>query len=196
MLTVSYNPSYSGISFLWTITAGATSPVPSIPYGSAGYVSNPNSAVSGSGSYPVAYKTSNATLGLSAWNFSPGVYTVSVIATDAQGAQSPAATATITLINADFSALQVYPNPWRSDKHSGINMTFANLPLNSTVKIFTISGHLIKTITPTIATATWDLTNDSGDKVASGIYIYLITTGDTGYGVNGQKVRGKVAVIK
>jgi hypothetical protein len=34
------------------------------------------------------------------------------------------------------------------------------------------------------------LTNDSGDKVGSGIYLYLITDGQ------GDKVRGKVAVIK
>src|SRR5277367_2054151 len=113
-----------------------------------------------------------------------------------QGSQSQSASATITLVVADFSALRIYPNPWRKDKHNGIPMTFDRMPLNSTVKIFSISGHLVKTLIPNIDTATWDLTNDSGDKVASGIYVYLITTGDTGYGGNGQKVRGKLAVIK
>ena len=95
-----------------------------------------------------------------------------------------------------FSGLQVYPNPWRSDKHAGKSVIFAHLPIGSTVKLFTTSGHLVKTLHPPVDTATWDLTNDSGDKVASGIYVYLITVGDTGYGSNGQKVRGKVAVIK
>jgi len=70
------------------------------------------------------------------------------------------------------------------------------LPLGATIKLFTVSGHLVKTLIPNIATATWDLKNDSGDKVASGVYIYLITTGDTGYGGNGQEVRGKIAVVK
>jgi len=37
---------------------------------------------------------------------------------------------------------------------------------------------------------TWDLTNDSGDKVASGLYVYVIKTD------NGQKKTGQVAVIK
>jgi len=36
----------------------------------------------------------------------------------------------------------------------------------------------------------WDLTNNSGDKVASGVYLYLITDSQ------GDKVQGKVAVIK
>ena len=35
----------------------------------------------------------------------------------------------------------------------------------------------------------WLLTNDSGDKVASGIYLYLIKAGD-------DKTKGKVVVIK
>ena len=38
--------------------------------------------------------------------------------------------------------------------------------------------------------ASWDLANDKGDKVASGIYVYLITDGQ------GNKAKGKVAVIK
>ena len=86
---------------------------------------------------------------------------------------------------------RVYPNPWRSDKHSGQPVTFANLPLGSTVKLYTVSGHKVKELsTQNSGLSTWDLTNDSGDKVASGIYVYLIT--DT----QGDKVRGKVAVIK
>ena len=43
----------------------------------------------------------------------------------------------------------------------------------------------------------WKLTNDSGDKVASGIYIYLITVGNSGsYSGSGTKTTGKVVVIK
>jgi len=93
----------------------------------------------------------------------------------------------------DLSAVQVYPNPWRSDKHAGKSVTFASLPSGSTVKIFTVSGHLIKTLGPqtsALGTASWDLTNDAGEKVASGIYLYLITDSQ------GDKGRGKMAVIR
>src|SRR5207244_2990863 len=102
----------------------------------------------------------------------------------------------ITFVNADFSALKVYPNPWRKDRHSTQQITFAQLPLGATVKLFTVSGHHMKTLTTNIDTANWDLTNESGNKVASGVYMYLITVENTGYGGNGQKVKGKVAVIK
>jgi len=84
----------------------------------------------------------------------------------------------------------VYPNPWRSDRAYPRQMTFAQLPAGTTVKIFTVSGHLVKTLDPqSPGFSTWDLTNDSGDRVASGIYIYLATT------PSGNKARGKLAVI-
>jgi hypothetical protein len=92
--------------------------------------------------------------------------------------------------NASSFSPQVYPNPWRSDKHSGQSVTFANLPSGSTVKIFTVSGHLARDLGTVNGSVAWDLTNDSGDKVASGIYIYLITDSQ------GDKARGKVAIIK
>ena len=95
--------------------------------------------------------------------------------------------------NASSFSPHVYPNPWRSDKHAGNPITFAQLSGNTTIKIFTVSGHLIKTLGAQgsgLGTLTWDLTNDSGSTVASGIYIYLVTNDQ------GQKARGKLAVIK
>jgi hypothetical protein len=92
--------------------------------------------------------------------------------------------------NASAFSPQVYPNPWRSDKHSGNPITFDQLSGNTTIKIFTVSAHLVKTLTTSNASVTWDLTNDSGGTIASGIYVYLITDSQ------GDKVKGKVAVIK
>ena len=107
------------------------------------------------------------------------------------------AQANVTLVAADLNGVRVYPNPWRSDKHQGRSITFDNLTVNTTVKLFTVSGHHVKTLPTSSTVVTWDLTNDSGDKVASGLYVYLITTGDSGgYGGSGQKKTGKVAVIK
>ncbi len=89
--------------------------------------------------------------------------------------------------------MRVYPNPWRSDNHPGKSIIFAQLPLQTTVKLFTISGHLVKTLSPlssSLNKASWDLTNDAGDKISSGVYIYLL---EDGYG---NEIRGKVAVMK
>jgi len=118
-----------------------------------------------------------------------GTYQVSVIAYNAQNTPSPAATGSVTLISADVNALKVYPNPWRAGKDDNYPMvTFTNVPPQSTLKIFTVSGHLIYSTTGA-GTLNWHLKNDNGDRTASGIYVYLLTA-------NGQKTRGKIAIIR
>ena len=136
------------------------------------------------------FQTSSNIASLASYALVPGYYRVTVQAMDANGNSSTQAQAFITLVSADFSGLRVFPNPWRSDKNTGLPITFDHLPLGSTVKIFTVSGHWVKTLTPVVDTVPWDLTNDSGDKVASGLYVYLITTDQ------GQKKTGQLAVIK
>ena len=120
----------------------------------------------------------------------PGRYLLTVTVTSADGAETRQAQATVTLAAADLARVKVYPNPWRSDKHAAKEVMFANLPANSSVKIFTASGHLTKDLGTASGTKNWDLTNDAGDKVSSGIYVYLIKDGE------GNKVKGKVAVIR
>ncbi|MCD6318663.1 carboxypeptidase regulatory-like domain-containing protein, partial [Candidatus Aerophobetes bacterium] len=90
----------------------------------------------------------------------------------------------------------VYPNPCYLNK--GQIVTIANLPLNSKVYIYTISGELVRTLDDATeiikeggsATATWDLRNDAGEEVAQGIYIYLVPE------ATGGKKGGKIIVIK
>jgi hypothetical protein len=118
-----------------------------------------------------------------------GKYTISVYATNGTS-NSNTASKTITLVLADLSGVQIYPNPWRADKHAGKSVTFNQLPANSTVKIFTVSGRKAREFDNVSGSVTWDLTNDSGDKVASGIYMYLINDSQ------GDKVRGKIGVIR
>jgi len=85
--------------------------------------------------------------------------------------------------------VHVYPNPWRSDRHVGKQVTFDQLAANSTIKIFTVSGHLVRTLPIASAQTSWDLTTDSGDTVASGLYVYAVS------GAHGNS-RGKLAVIR
>jgi hypothetical protein len=122
-------------------------------------------------------------------NLSPGRYRVSVTAS-APGNASLTGAANITLVGSDFSHLRVYPNPWRADTTHNQNMTFVGLTPDSKVKIFSISGRWIKNLQTNVDRAAWDLTDDSGDKVASGVYLYLITNDAD------QKARGKVAIIR
>jgi len=115
---------------------------------------------------------------------------------------SAAGTAAITVVNLNTGGhsagqtftigsnqVRVHPNPWRANLHAGQLVTFDELPADSTVKIFTSSAHWIRTLSAPAGSATWDLKNDSGDNVASGYYIYLVT--------NPQgKSRGIVAIIR
>ncbi|MBI4777341.1 T9SS type A sorting domain-containing protein [Candidatus Desantisbacteria bacterium] len=78
----------------------------------------------------------------------------------------------------------VYPNPFCADKHTCIY--FSQLPTDSTIQIFTVAGELVREIRAN----SWDVCNSDGEKVASGIYLYLITD------PAGNKKAGKLGVIQ
>src|SRR5579864_9559171 len=83
----------------------------------------------------------------------------------------PAQALTTTAVNSAFDAARIYPNPWRADQDANVNIKFDRLPAASTIKIFTVSGHKVKTLsTDNGGMASWDRTNDDGDAVASGVY--------------------------
>lgn len=84
-----------------------------------------------------------------------------------------------------------YPNPYILDSADSF-FYIDKLAANSAIKIFTSEGRLIRTIDKDQvlgAQALWDGKNDNGQKVTSGIYVYLITA------ENGEHKAGKVAVI-
>ena len=104
-------------------------------------------------------------------------------------ASSIGAQNTVQLAPNDLAAVRAMPNPWRSDRHSGSSITFDNLLAGATIKIFTISGHAVRTLTASGSSVAWDRTNESGERVASGVYLYV-----TSY--QGQSKSGKLAIIK
>jgi hypothetical protein len=99
---------------------------------------------------------------------------------------------TVTQVAGAPFDVKVFPNPWRQDKHTDKDITFANLPLDAVVSIFSVSGRRVKVLGPptSVGTSLWDLTNDSGKKVASGIYLYRVTSSQFG------PSKGKLAIIK
>lgn len=88
----------------------------------------------------------------------------------------------------DLDDVLIYPNPFRPD--DDITIKFLNLTGNVIIRIYNVAGELVR-IEEEISTGAWewDGKNDSGEPVATGGYIYIITDSE------GRKRSGKIAVI-
>jgi hypothetical protein len=83
----------------------------------------------------------------------------------------------------------VYPNPWKSDMGVDV-ITFSNLTENCKIQIYTIAGELVFEVKPDNIDYQWDLKNEKGKKVASGVYLYIISND------KGEKKTGKIVIIR
>ncbi len=96
-----------------------------------------------------------------------------------------------------FDKVNVYPNPLfafnpQTSYVSGSNpddpfVTFSNLPEVVTVKIFTVSGVLVRTLTQADKTdgvaspfLRWNLQNENRLRVASGMYLAIVSSPEFG----------------
>ncbi|WP_413853290.1 glycosyl hydrolase [Candidatus Ruminimicrobium bovinum] len=90
--------------------------------------------------------------------------------------------------------LLVFPVPYKPGSNtmydSGDGITFLGLKEGSNIKIFNVSGELVyeKSIENNEKKFIWNAKNNSGNKIASGVYIYYITSAD------GTKHKGKLAI--
>lgn len=75
-----------------------------------------------------------------------------------------------------------FPNPMKNETNFIFNLAGSVVPDKFKIKIYTISGRLIKTIeTPVIIGSNnipWDGRDDDGDIIANGTYIYKLITED------------------
>jgi len=110
--------------------------------------------------------------------------------------EAPGGASLSTGINNQFTndlsnpMITAYPNPC-STQNQETQINFSQIHAGSVLKIFSMStGRLIKTMLNLNGTTSWDLTNDSEENVASGIYIYAITDQQN------NTSRGKLCVIR
>ncbi|MEW6607831.1 MAG: T9SS type A sorting domain-containing protein [bacterium] len=92
-------------------------------------------------------------------------------------------------IPGSFDGVVVYPNPFKP-RRGDENIVFEGLPEDTQIRIYDISGNLVKEEEHKRATWIWDVRDNYGKKVDSGVYIYVLTTGD------GKKKTGKIAIIR
>jgi hypothetical protein len=88
-----------------------------------------------------------------------------------------------------LSSFHIYPNPVNFSKAVRNTMKFENLPQNTKIEIYDVTGRIIRSITGSDKVE-WDGKNESGESVSMGLYIYLLTDG------NGNKKTGKIGVQK
>lgn len=98
----------------------------------------------------------------------------------------------------DITEINVFPNPYYGTNPNEINkyqrfVTINHLPSSATIRVFNLAGQLVKTInhSGTDQYNRWDLTNESGLPVGSGLYILHIDMPDLGT----EKIL-KVAIIQ
>ena len=96
----------------------------------------------------------------------------------------------LRLVAANLKSLIVYPNPFKpAVGHTRI--TFAALTERATIRIFTLAGELVKKQDVSGQYSwDWDAKNTDGEKLARGIYIWVVTN------PAGEKRTGKIAIIK
>ena len=90
-----------------------------------------------------------------------------------------------------FQKVNVFPNPlygfnpatsYTNTPADEPFVTFSNLPMDITITIYSLSGNKLRTLTtddksaPTSPFIEWDLKNDSGIRVASGLYIAIVNS--------------------
>ncbi len=89
----------------------------------------------------------------------------------------------------DLGAAHCYPVPFKSALgHTKI--TFTGLTRSAVVRVYTVSGELVRTLEKNDngETLDWDLRNSRGQQVASGVYVYVVKSGS-------QKNNGKLMGI-
>lgn len=101
--------------------------------------------------------------------------------------------------SADVSSVYAFPVPWapnsgdpaRGTAAGGI--TFANLPSGGTIKVYTLSGRLVRTLDIPVGLfppqLRWDVKTGGASDVVSGVYIWRIQSGS-------NEKSGKLMVIR
>jgi ligand-binding sensor domain-containing protein len=78
-----------------------------------------------------------------------------------------------TKTESSFNNVTVYPNPVR--RHYNGTIAISGLTDNTNVKIADVGGNIVFETTSVGGTAIWDGLNFSGEKVASGVYLFFCT---------------------
>jgi hypothetical protein len=99
----------------------------------------------------------------------------------------PAVMNNVDLAKEDVRAINVFPNPYYGVNSEELNkyqrfVTFSHLPQRATIRIFNLAGIMVRVIEKDNSSTfeRWNLSNESGLPVGSGLYIAHIDMPDLG----------------
>ncbi len=113
-----------------------------------------------------------------------------LVSTDGRMLDESAGNRAALLFRADnLKNVYVYPNPCRAS--AGEHPTFANLTSSAVIRIYSMEGRFVRRLTEDNRDGgvTWDLRDEQGRAVPSGIYVFEVESGK-------KKKRGKFAVVR
>ena len=100
------------------------------------------------------------------------------------------------LPDTDLNPVYAFPVPFRPNHRDHARygswadlITFTNLPASGSIRIYTISGALVRELAITPPQVQWDVKNSAGEVVGSGVYLWEVTVGK-------NRKTGKLIVIK
>jgi len=103
-----------------------------------------------------------------------------LVGVDGSRLSKEGATVRLTRPADDLSRVFIYPNPYRMSRHED-PLTIAGLPTEASIRIYTPTGQLVRTLSSTQnrnGGRRWDLRNQRGDRVSSGVYLFRINAPD------------------
>lgn len=111
------------------------------------------------------------------------------------------ATSVVNQAATNLSNVKVYPNPYKpgsgskyDNSQEGEGIIFENLTSDTKVRVFNIAGELVAEFEDRDGDGRylWDTKDIRGNKVGSGVYIYVIVNIND----NSQKAKGRVVIIR
>jgi hypothetical protein len=120
---------------------------------------------------------------------SEGVFDVTLVNPDSTSATIASGyTYTLGTGVTDVNQSKAYPSPFRP--RDGHNAMIFNAPDGSTIRIFDLNGNRVAELRTAGAGVLWDVRNESGEDLASGVYLYLVTD------PAGNKFKNRFMVIR
>jgi hypothetical protein len=126
----------------------------------------------------------------------PGEHTIEIKVWDVNNNSSTEKLSFVVVNESETALAHVlnYPNPFTTKTSFFFEHNQSCATLETQIQIYTVAGRLVKTINQTVPTAgfriagiEWDGTDDFGDALAKGVYVYRVTI-DLPGGVKAEKV--------